>query len=258
LAQSAQAPSAARSPWPRLKKYFGADKLVAAGTAGTAPRWFFLASPAIRRPHSLQQLSQVFHGLRSFATLNVSAQMAFAVLGSGTRPWPSFAIIHSLMSAGSAMWGQTLAWIGLRGRAFDRRRSPDCCVPLCGDVNSRPGADVDMSPSLHCQAPIISSEAAADRGPVLVTSSTACPRRTMQPFLEAMTFLKQERHRDGAFNWACIRMRRRLRRLRWKPSRSSSWLEHLRQHERVTQADRQHQERIIGLLAPGTTPAVTT
>src|SRR4051812_29851812 len=67
------------------------------------------------------------------------------------------------------------------------------------------GADVDMSPSLHWPAPIMSSEAAADRGPVLVTVEYRVPAQNQQAFLEAMTVLKQERHRDGAYNWGLYR-----------------------------------------------------
>ena len=102
----------------------------------------------------------------------------------------------------------------------------------------------------------MSSDAAADRGPVLVTVEYRVPPQNQQAFLEAMTLLKQERHRDGAYSWG-LHQDAAIPERFVETFTLSSWLEHLRQHERVTQADRQHQEGIIGLLAPGTTPAVS-
>jgi MFS family permease len=241
---------------PRLKKYFGADKLVAAGTAGTAAA---LVLFGLARDPATALVASIVAGLSwiaVLATLNVSAQMALPSWVRG-RGLAVFAIIQfGSMSAGSAMWGQTAGWIGLPGAHLIAAAFLLLAVPLLWRWKLQTGADVDMSPSLHWPAPIMSSEAAVDRGPVLVTVEYRVAEQNQQPFLEAMTILKQERHRDGAYRWALYRDAATPERF-VETFTLSSWLEHLRQHERVTQADREHQEGIIGLLAPGTAPVVS-
>lgn len=74
-------------------------------------------------------------------------------------------------------------------------------------------------------------------------------------FVEVMQELQIVRLRDGA-------SRRDLFRDTAAPERFletfvvGSWAEHLRQHERVTNADRSVEERALVLLQPGTVPLV--
>ena len=68
-----------------------------------------------------------------------------------------------------------------------------------------------------------------------------------QAFLAALSQLARERRRDGAYAWGLFEDTA-------EPDRYletfliESWLEHLRQHERVTNADRLLQEQIQHLL----------
>jgi MFS family permease len=240
---------------PRLKKYFGADKLVAAGTAGTA---IALVLFGLARDPTTAFFASIVAGLSwiaVLATLNVSAQMALPSWVRG-RGLAVFAIIQfGSMSAGSAMWGQTAGWLGLPAAHLIAATALLIAVPLLWPWKLQTGAEVDMSPSLHWPAPVISGDAAADRGPVLVTVDYRVLLQNEQAFLEAMTVLKQERRRDGAYSWS-LHQDAAIPERFVETFELSSWHEHLRQHERVTEADRQHQERITGLLAPGTTPVV--
>jgi hypothetical protein len=103
---------------------------------------------------------------------------------------------------------------------------------------------------------VLSVDPAADRGPVLVTVEYRVPAQNQQPFLQAMTGLKRQRRRDGAYEWGVYQDAAIPDRF-VETFQLTSWLEHLRQHERVTEADRQHQQRIAGLLAAGTAPVVS-
>jgi MFS family permease len=241
---------------PKLKKYLGADKLVAAGTAGTA---IALVLFAVARDPTTGFIASVVAGLSwiaVLATLNVSAQMALPSWVRG-RGLAVFAIVlFGSMSAGSAIWGQTAGWIGLPAAHLIAAIALLMAVPLLWPWKLQTGAEVDMSPSLHWPAPVVSGNAAADRGPVLVTVEYGVPLQNERAFLEAMTVLKQERHRDGAYRWGLHQDAANPERF-VETFELSSWLEHLRQHQRVTEADRQHQESITSLLWPGSKPTVT-
>ena len=101
-------------------------------------------------------------------------------------------------------------------------------------------------------------EAAGDldreRGPVLVTVEYEIELAQREAFLDAMQQLGTIRRRDGAFSWGVfedIAVPGRYIEL----FQQDSWLDHLRQHARVTREDQRVQEIIhrfhIGAAAPG-------
>lgn len=62
-------------------------------------------------------------------------------------------------------------------------------------------------------------------------------------FTQAMRTLRHARHRDGAISWALYEDAAEPG-LMMESFVLESWLEHLRQHERVTHADREDQETV--------------
>ena len=70
-----------------------------------------------------------------------------------------------------------------------------------------------------------------------------------------MSALEVIRRRDGARRWGLFRDAANLERL-LETFVVGSWAEHMRQHERVTVADRAVEERALALQKPGTTPVV--
>jgi len=117
------------------------------------------------------------------------------------------------------------------------------------------GAGLDLSPSMHWPAPIVTHEAEQDRGPVLVTVEYRIDPRDREPFLAALEKLGHERRRDGAY--ACCVFEDAAEEGRMVETfLVESWLEHLRQHERVTNADRVLQEVVRRFHTDGT-PRVT-
>ncbi|MBO0719145.1 MAG: MFS transporter, partial [Rhizobiales bacterium] len=63
------------------------------------------------------------------------------------------------------------------------------------------------------------------------------------PFLQALAKLEHERRRDGAYAWGVFEDAAQEGRI-VETFLIESWMEHLRQHERVTKADRLLQEEI--------------
>ena len=86
------------------------------------------------------------------------------------------------------------------------------------------------------------------QGPVLVTVEySVIPARTAE-FVDAMNEYGRVRRRDGAYWWGIFRDTEAADRY-LETFLVNSWAEHLRQHERLTQADRELEGRINSYLA---------
>jgi hypothetical protein len=116
--------------------------------------------------------------------------------------------------------------------------------------------DSDLTPSMHWPEPSVHDGVSLDGGPVLVTLEYVVRPDATEAFLAAIRKLGQRRRRDGAFGWGIYENTER--RHHWIESFCvESWLEHLRQHERVTADDRALQERIKGMLEGAASPSVS-
>jgi MFS family permease len=101
----------------------------------------------------------------------------------------------------------------------------------------------DLAPSYHWPHPPTVEESDLRRGPVLVTVEYEIALGQRKAFLEAIRPLGAMRRRDGAFAWGIFEDLD-------KPGRyieffqQDSWLDHLRQHARVTREDQRVQENV--------------
>jgi MFS family permease len=113
-----------------------------------------------------------------------------------------------------------------------------------------PDSTADLSPWNHWRMPVVIEEVGADlaQGPVLVTVDYAViPTRTSD-FLEAMHEYGRTRRRDGAYRWGIFRDTEVAGHY-LEIFLVNSWAEHLRQHERQTQADRNLEQRLYSYVA---------
>jgi MFS family permease len=113
-----------------------------------------------------------------------------------------------------------------------------------------PNSTADLSPWNHWRMPVVIKEVGADveQGPVLVTIEyTVMPKHSAE-FVDAMHEYGRMRRRDGAYRWAIFRDTEVSDRY-LEIFLVNSWAEHLRQHERQTQADRELEGRIYSYLS---------
>ncbi len=108
-----------------------------------------------------------------------------------------------------------------------------------------PESAVDLSPWNHWRMPVVIGEVGADidQGPVLVTVEYSVIPKWTAEFVVAMHEYGRTRRRDGAYEWAIFRDTEISDRY-LEIFLVNSWAEHLRQHERQTQADRALEARI--------------
>jgi MFS family permease len=112
-----------------------------------------------------------------------------------------------------------------------------------------PDSAVDLSPWNHWRMPVVVADVRADveQGPVLVTIEYAVIPQRAAEFVSAMQDYGRIRRRDGAYWWGIFRDTEAAD-LYLETFLVNSWAEHLRQHERQTQADREVEGRISSYL----------
>jgi hypothetical protein len=113
-----------------------------------------------------------------------------------------------------------------------------------------PDSTTDLSPWNHWRMPVVLREAAADlhRGPVLVAVEYTVIREREAEFVEAIHQYARIRRRDGAYRWGIYRDTEVANRY-LEIFLVNSWAEHLRQHERQTQADREVEQLLSSYVA---------
>jgi predicted MFS family arabinose efflux permease len=222
-------------PWLRSK--LGPDRVVAAGTIGTA---IALMLFGLAREPIAGLTASVLAGLSwiwVLASFNVSAQVALPdwVRGRGLAMFVT--VFFGAISLGSALWGQLAGLLGLPEAHLIAAAGALVMIPLTWRWKLQTGAGVDLTPSMHWPAPVIDRDIEADRGPVLVTVEYLIRPESRDAFLGALEKLGEERRRDGAYAWGVFEDSAKEGRF-LETFLVESWLEHLRQHERVTNADR--------------------
>jgi quinol monooxygenase YgiN len=103
---------------------------------------------------------------------------------------------------------------------------------------------------MHWPTPVLSGDVPGERGPVLVTVEYLTRPDDRGAFLAAIARLADERRRDGAFDWDVFEDLAEPGRF-VETFMLDSWSEHLRQHVRVTHADRELQELVNRFQASG-------
>jgi predicted MFS family arabinose efflux permease len=240
-------------PW--LKAKLGPDRQVAAGTLGTALAMVLFG---LAREPATALVASIVAGASWIAVLssiNVSAQVALPdwVRGRGLAIFVT-AMFGSL-TLGSAIWGQVAAIFGLPAAHFLAAAGAIIAVPLTWRWKLQTGAAIDLTPSMHWPTPMLTHDIESDQGPVLVTVEYRIDPRDREPFLAAIEKLAQERRRDGAYAWGIFEDASEGGRM-LETFLVESWLEHLRQHERVTKADKSTQDTVQRFHTTGT-PKVT-
>lgn len=220
-----------------LRAKFGADRLLSAATVATAAATALFA--IAHRPATAVVASLIAGAswIAAVSSLNVSAQVALPdwVRGRGLAMYVT--VMFGALTLGSAIWGELATALGVPTALLCAAVGAIVAIPLTRSWKLQTGNNVDLSPSMHWPAPVTSHEIEPDRGPVLVTVEYHIDPNNREPFLHALSRSSRERRRDGAYDWAVFEDPAHDGRF-IETFLTDSWLEHLRQHQRVTKADR--------------------
>ena len=189
------------------------------------------------------------------STLNVSAQIALPdwVRARGLSVY--LTVFFGAMSAGSALWGQVATLASIPVALLAAAALLVAGIPATRKARLHQAEGMDLSPSMHWPVPIVAGPIAGERRPVMTTIEYRVAPEDATQFRVLVAELGQARKRLGAYSWGVLEDAA-------APGcfveyfLESSWLQHLRHHERVSGADRRVQEQLVALLLPGSAPLV--
>ncbi len=241
---------------PVLKARLGADNLATLGAIGTVGVLVVFA--LARDPIAAAAASGLAGAswIAVLSNLNVSAQIALPEWVRARGLSLFIAIFFGSMALGSVVWGQVAVLFGIPAALLAAAAGAVLGVLFSRPFKLHRGAGLDLNPSMHWPAPLVAGNIEPDRGPVLVTTEYRIDPKDATAFLDALSALSAARRRDGAFAWGVFEDVA-------EPGRyleyffEESWLEHLRHHERVTEADRALQERVQAFHGGKTPPRVS-
>jgi MFS family permease len=241
---------------PKLREKLSRDALVAGASVGYA-----IAILALSFLDRLWPLAGVLvvagvAWISILSSLQVAAQMALPdwVRSRGLAVF--MAAFMGSMALGSLVWGRLADYGGIEVSLQVAAIGLLLAVALSWRRSISGFEDSDLTPSMHWPEPNVHEGVSPDRGPVLVTLEYDVRPDATTEFLAKIRTLGQRRRRDGAFGWGVYEHVEH--RHRWIESFCvESWLEHLRQHERVTGEDRALQEQIQTLLEDAAPPRVS-
>jgi MFS family permease len=228
---------------PRLKDRWGANRLVAwctLGTAGATGLFALSHHPAMSLAASM--LAGVCW-IGAVSSLNLSAQVALPewVRGRGLAVYVT--VMFGALSIGGMLWGELASAAGVSSSLLAAAAGAALSVPLVHKWQLQTGEGVDFTPALHWPSPITVHEVHGDRGPVLVSIEYRIDPRNRARFLQALFGLAPERRRDGAYSWKVFEDPAVDGRF-IETFQAESWREHLRHHSRVTKSDQLHEEAL--------------
>lgn len=188
-------------------------------------------------------------------SLNVAAQMASPGWVKARALAVYLLAMQGGMTGGSILWGllasRTSVATALAVAAVGQ------AVALILAVRWRLPQDsaTDLASSNHWAEPVVSIQPAQDRGPVLIQIEYRVEPPRLAEFVSALRRFRAVRQRDGAIRWDV-----------WEdvaePGRVvesfvvESWIEHQRQHARVTHADQLDQQTLHTFQAGDQLPIV--
>ena len=228
---------------PRIRAYAGCNGVVELGEAGTAVA---LVLFGLAQQPWMAVTACLLAGLAwiaVLASLNVSAQIVLPdwVRGRGLAAYVT--VFFGTMTAGSALWGVTAEHLGLPVAHYIAAGGALLALWVTRRWKLRSGPAADLTPSMHWPEPVLADSVDQDAGPVLVTVEYHVAAEHREQFLQALRPLARERRRDGAYDWQVFHDSAHPEKM-LEIFLVDSWVEHLRQHQRVTRADRAMEDRV--------------
>ncbi len=190
------------------------------------------------------------------STLNTAAQTSLPAWVRARALAVYLLVFQGAMAVGSVIWGEVAARFGLRTTLLVAGIT--LCLAALATMRLRltSSQGLDTTPSNHWPEPQPLSDIHPEHGPVLVTVEYQVEPGTSAEFTRAMQAVRRIRRRDGAVRWGLFEDPA-------APGRFietfvvESWAEHLRQHERVTVADREMESKAWAYHVGPEPPKVT-
>jgi len=241
---------------PRLRRYFNSDQLI----TGASLLFAFGISITALVPNHIIAMSSLCLCGAAWITVMTSAQLSAQtalpnwVKSRGIAVFLTF--FMGSLAIGPVVWGTITKLSSLPTAMLVAAGG----LVLASQFTKRwpvSGNDqLDHTPSLHWRVPQPKVAVTPDQGPVMVNVHYEVEHAQLKSFLDEIRLLGMSRKRDGAIFWGIFEEAGNP--LHYVETYVvNTWLDHLRQHERISKQDAQIQVRIKALLKPGTEPTVS-
>ena len=236
---------------PRARARFSRDALVAGASALYAVAALMLGHVQNLPLLAVAMLATGVAWISILSALQVAAQMTLPAWVRARGLAAFVMVFMGGMALGSILWGQVAAHVGIPGTLTTAALGMAGAIGLTWRFKLGRHEVLDFTPSSHWPAPVLAELPEPDRGPVLVTIEYRVQPDKRTEFIAAMQSVREMRRRNGAYFWELFHDSA-------DPSRfndcfmDESWVEHLRQHERVSVADREIQQRAKAFMVGGT------
>lgn len=240
---------------PQLRSMFSRDQLIAAATGLYAGTLLVLAFVNSLFWMSIAMAASGVAWIAVLSTLQVAAQTA---LPNWVRARGLAIFMMTFMGAmalGSLVWGKLAQSQGFTVALSAAAVGLLIAIRLTWRWKIEGRGELEVTPSMHWPTPAVHDGVTHDRGPVLITIRYDVKDEHVSEFLKLLQDLSHSRRRDGAYRWQVFENTEKQHQF-IEVFYVTSWLEHLRQHERVSAAEKAVQERIRLLLASESKPAV--
>ena len=222
---------------PRVREKLSRDAVVAAASV-----LYALAALALAHVHDLVLLAVAMLAtgvawIAILSALQVSAQMALP-------PWvrarglAAFVVVFmGGMALGSVSWGQVASRVGIPDTLTMAALGMVAAIGITWTFRLGQHQLRNFAPSMEWPAPVVAGTPEPDSGPVMVTVEYRIRASERDAFIAAVEAVGEMRRRNGAYFWELFHDPADPDHLT-ECFMDESWVEHLRQHERLSIADR--------------------
>ena len=234
---------------PRIRAKLSRDVLVAGASALYALAALALAHVQNLALLAVAMLATGMAWISILSALQVSAQMALPPWVRARGLAAFLVVFMGGMALGSILWGQVATHIGIPSALTVAAVAILLAIALTWRFKLGAHEVIDFRPATDFPAPVIAETPEPDV-PVLVTIIFRIKPDKRDEFVAAMQHVREMRRRNGAYFWQLFHDPADPTRF-VETFMDESWLEHLRQHERASVADREILRRAKVYLADG-------
>lgn len=241
---------------PKLRGWMGANAITLAASILLALSMAALSQASQFATASATLFIAGFAWIAMMASLNGGAQATSPGWVKARALAIYLLVFQGSMAAGSTLWGSVASRIGVPSTLLAAAGLLIVAsLILAWRFPLDRASTLDLAPSAHWPAPLIDGAVEHDSGPVLVTIEYRVDPANVPAFFAAIQEMRRIRRRDGAIHWGVYEDTAQPG-IVVETFTVESWLEHLRQHDRVTNADRVQQEALAAFHAGDTPPVV--
>lgn len=242
---------------PRLRKRVNADTILAAASVVYAMTLLTMAFSKSIWPVIIALLMAGFSWTSTTSTLNVSVQLSVPAWVQARALGSYQMVFQGGMAIGSALWGFVAEHTSTNIALVAAAVGMVVTLLLVRKVHLPQGAIPDLHPfTWRKPIPTVALEPRMEDGPVMVQIEYHIQPQDIDRFSHAIHEVKEVRLRDGAFRWGIFQDTAHPERF-VESFLVESWIEYLRQRERMTAADRRAVEYVRSIHSGEVPPSIS-